>query len=139
MSKMISSFGLLNELIPALPENIISGITEGYNYFFNPQGHYGPIILKDDALKVFNICNGKNNLTEIKNMLYCEKINPKKTENIIANLAIYELIKLNPEFSEKLKKSRIQNKKKKMFVWLQLTNSCNLKCVYCYSPRKTNS
>lgn len=132
MSKIISSFGLLNELTPALPENIISGITEGYNYFFNPQGHYGPVILKDDALKVFNLCNGKNNLTEIKNTLYCEKINPQKIEEIITNLAIYELINLSPEINEKIKRLRIQNRKKKMFVWLQLTDSCNLKCNYCY-------
>lgn len=132
MSKIISSLGLLNELTPALPENIISGITEGYNYFFNPQGHYGPVILKDDALKVFNLCNGSNNLFEIKNRLYCEKINSQKIEEIITNLAIYELINLSTEIDEKIKRLRIQNRKKKMFVWLQLTDSCNLKCNYCY-------
>jgi len=125
-----------NKIVPEVPGGLIEGKVEGYNYFLNPRGHHGVLVFLGDAIDVFQNCKRNLSLQEIKNIIPWAPKNPQRLEQILTALGKLEIIDLGKDFSERLKTERQQNKKKQMMVWLQLTDTCNLDCGYCYIKKQ---
>ncbi len=124
------------DLVPTIPTGLIEGKVEGYDYFFNPRGHKGVLVLFGEGLEVFNSCRARLSLTEMKQVLPWAHDNPQRVDQILDALGKSELISLGKEYSEKLMVERQRATKRVMTVWLQFTDACNLRCEYCCISKK---
>jgi uncharacterized protein len=123
--------------IPKIPKDLIEGQIEGYSYFLNPRGHHGVLVFFWDTLDVFRSCKKGLSFQEMKSIIPWAQTNPQRLEEIIATLGRLEMLNLGKTFSERLRIERQQSKKKRMMVWLQLTDACNLSCGYCYIKKQS--
>ena len=122
--------------IPKVTKDLIEGEVVSCRYFLNPRGHQGVLVFFGDALDVFQSCKKDLSLREIRSAVPWAQTNPQRLEQIIVTLGRLEMINLGGAFSERLRMERQQNKKKRMMVWLQLTDACNLCCGYCYIRKR---
>jgi uncharacterized protein len=118
------------------PSGLIEGAVEGYRYFFNPNGHQGPLVFFGDALDVFERCLKGSDVPNLKALLPWANENPDRLEKILIALGKLEMVNLGEEFSHELAAERLRKKKRQMMVWFQLTDTCNLRCPYCYIHKK---
>jgi uncharacterized protein len=118
------------------PNGLIEGIVEGYRYFFNPNGHQGPLVFFGDALDVFERCLKGSDVPNLKAVLPWANENPERLEKILVALGKLEVVNLGEEFSRELAAEQLRKKTRKMSVWFQLTDVCNLRCPYCYIHKK---
>jgi uncharacterized protein len=118
------------------PNGLIDGVVEGYRYFFNPNGHQGPLVFFGDALDVFERCLKGSDIPNLKAVLPWANENPERLEKILVALGKLEVVNLGEEFSRELAAEQLRKKTRKMSVWFQLTDVCNLRCPYCYIHKK---
>jgi len=122
--------------MPVVPTGLISGEVSGYNYFFNPLGHKGVVVLFGDALDVFNLCLKGYSFGDMLGFLPWASNNNERFWKIVNGLGNMELIGLGEDFDRVLRLKRRESAKKTMTVWLQLTDACNLRCEYCCISKK---
>jgi uncharacterized protein len=118
------------------PSGLIEGMVEGYRYFFNPNGHQGPLVFFGDALDVFERCLKGSDISNLKAVLPWANENSDRLEKILTALGKLEMVNLGEEFSRELSTERLHKKKRQMMIWFQLTDACNLRCPYCYIHKK---
>src|SRR3989344_416780 len=88
--------------------------------------------INEDALKLLELCESGFSIKEI-----IEKINFSENESEL--LLYFNSLKENNigiflNKHEQIKKIDIGDSKNKIdFMWLEVTNKCNLKCVHCYN------
>lgn len=126
-----------NNFIPEVPKDLIDGQIEGYSYFLNPRGHHGVLVFFGGTLDVFQSCKKGLSFQEMKSIIPWARTNPQRLEQIVAALGRLEMLDFGKTFSERLQIERKQGKKKRMMVWLQLTDACNLCCGYCYIQKRS--
>jgi uncharacterized protein len=98
----------------------------------NPILYSGVVILNKEAEIVYNsIING---VTKDKLLIKLKKFDSKITIKEL-NKILKEFIVLNLVYINKPKKQISKNKI--LDIWFQLTNDCNLRCSYCYVPKKS--
>ena len=124
------------KIIPKVAKGLIEGRVEDYHYFLNPRGHYGVLVFFGDAIDVFMGCKKNLSFQDMKDSMPWARKNPQRLEQILIAIGKMEMIDLGENFPECLKRKRQQNKKKRMMVWLQLTDACNLDCGYCYIQKR---
>jgi uncharacterized protein len=117
------------------PSDLIEGAVEGYRFFFNPNGHQGPLILFGDALDVFERCRKGSNISELEAVFPWASSRRERLEQIIIALEELELVHIGNAPSSELSRKHY-NRKQQMTAWFQLTDVCNLRCAYCYIHKK---
>lgn len=125
-----------DNFVPKVPVDLIESEVDGYSYFLNPRGHHGVLVFFGDALDVFHSCEKNLSFQEMRNAIPWARTNPQQLKQIIVALGQLEMLNIGEAFSERLRIERQQNKKKRMMVWLQLTDTCNLSCDYCYIQKQ---
>ena len=121
------------------PDGLIEGVVEGHRYFFNPRSYQGPLVFFGDALDVFKHCLKGSDVFSLKAILPWADKNPERLEKILVALGKLEMIDLGEKFSHELSIDRLLKKQRRMMVWMQLTDVCNLRCPYCYIHKKPTS
>jgi len=127
---------IADNYIPTAPKDLIRGQVEGYNYFLNPRGHHGVLVFLGDARDVFKSCQEGMSFKEMRSAIPWARENPQRLERIVTALGRLEMLHLGKDFSGQLRSERQRGRKKRMMVWLQLTDACNLQCGYCYIQKK---
>lgn len=98
-----------------------------YTYYYNPMGYGGVTVIDSDTGKSIALCDGKLTVQDISRSTH----KPLSTTlQEIQDLTEQEVVEISPEFTKQLHQS--QKKKKMLSCWLHITNSCNLRCPYCY-------
>lgn len=116
---------------PTIPRDIIKSQVNGYTYVFNPFGHSGVIVLAGPALAIFSACEESASLADISQLVKKLGLSGKTMSKILEYLAMVEAIEIKPD-NGTTKILEKQKKVKRFTIWLQITNNCNLNCVYCY-------
>ena len=103
-------------------------LKEGYYAALNLMQDGGVVVLNEEAIKILNYCSKKRTTKEISNKFsYLDKGNILE---VIAELENAKLIA--PRILENQKPEKLDM----LVVWMHTTNSCNLRCKYCYIHHK---
>jgi len=102
-----------------------------YTIIFNPLSETGVSVLNKEAFHFFSLIDGYRTLNDILNI--AKKTDSKLDFNDIKRISHELLISEIIYFNKPVSKNNIfLKKKKKVGVWLHITNQCNLRCTYCY-------
>lgn len=97
------------------------------------------IKLNEDAVRVLELCNGINTVSDIIDMLATEYSDDPQTKdmtlNFLKQLKETDVVKF---LSEKTREPKNINPETNLFsplqyVYIECTNACNLKCLHCYN------
>lgn len=112
------------------PKFVLNQFTDSIGscvYYYNPMGYGGVTVVDSDSRNSVTLCDGKHTVQEISTLTH-RSLSIVLQE--IQDLAEQEVVQISPEFTTQLHQS--QKKKKMLSCWLHITNSCNLRCPYCY-------
>jgi len=127
---------LVDDLVIRVPGGLIEGDVDGHPYVFNPRGYHGVVPLPQDAYEIFVRCSNGMRISDIKKVLPWAREDPWKLVDVLTSLATNGVLDVGEEFSEYLAAQRARRDKRRMSVWLQMTDTCNLRCNYCYISQK---
>jgi uncharacterized protein len=127
---------IVDDLIVRVPDGLIQGDIDGHPYLFNPRGHYGVVPLSQEAYAVYTSCSKGVSISDMRRLFPWAKEATWQLIDLLTSLATYGILDLGKEFSEYLIAQRTKTKKREMSVWLQITDSCNLRCSYCFIAQK---
>lgn len=130
-----------HNIIPCIRENVTVGQVRANGEisklaYLTDTGTY--IRLNNDALKLLELCNGTNTITDIINELKREYEDPQVREvvwDFVTHLEEEQIVK----FTRKRAKEPIKiNAEAKLVsplqhVYIEVTNACNLRCLHCYN------
>lgn len=131
-----------NNFIPSIKDDVtvsrvqINGEINKLAYLTDT-GTY--IRLNDDALKVLELCDGTNTITDIINELKREyEEDPQVRDVVLHFVTQLEEEKIIRFMRKRTKEPRRINPEVKLVsplqhVYIEVTNACNLKCLHCYN------
>lgn len=127
---------LADEFVVRVTDGLIQGEVDGHPYVFSPRGYCGVLPLWQQAYDVVIHCSRGNSVSSIKRSLPWARTSPGKLIDIMISLAKCGILNLGKEFSQHLAAQRALQTRRSMTVWLQMTDSCNLRCSYCYVSKR---
>ena len=92
----------------------------------NPKSGFGPIVIMGIALKLFLLC--QQNKFIVRNLLPLLNISKEEMRMMLLKFCSAGIFKVDG--IDLLSEKKI--KPKRTAIWLHITNSCNLRCSYCY-------
>lgn len=117
--------------VPKIPEGIIRDSLGNYEYWFNPRGESGVVVLQGIAARVLSCCDNRSTIGQIRSLTIWSHEEKAVIPEIFWNLAKLQMVNIDP-ISEFFALERNKSRKKNFTVWIQLTDQCNLRCTYCY-------
>jgi uncharacterized protein len=128
---------LVDDIKVQASDSLICGRAYGSPYVFDPRGHGGAIVLTEDANQVLSLSTDGPKVSEIKRSLQWSRKTPGRLMDILAALASHGLVRFDKEFADKSVIRKNLQTQRRMVVWLQMTDTCNLSCSYCYIHQKS--
>jgi len=118
-----------------LPSNIVIK-RKGVKYLFLNIIKPGWIVTNSNGALALKLCNGKRTIGEISSIL--SKVAKRDTKDEINNF-FQEIIFKTKFFSTSDKESETFHPYNLNCVHLNVTNKCNLRCIYCYAEERSES
>lgn len=126
---------------PTIPDPLIEGLCDNNSYFYNPIGHRGVVVLVNEALKLMRSLQAGLPIDRIMRESDIYKNDNERFFRCLYALADSELLYLSDDFTMQLNERRCGRrlKPKTFYVWLQMTDNCNLECSYCFVNKKVSA
>lgn len=118
-----------------LPENVAIK-RKGENFLFINTKVPDWIVTNPNGALALNLCNGKRSIGEINKIV--SKVAKRDTKDEINNFFLEILSKTN-FFSTSKDESITLHPYNLSCVHLNITNRCNLQCIYCYAEERSES
>jgi uncharacterized protein len=112
---------------------------EGYIAVYSQLARHGLSLLDKPSSFIFNLINNKRTVQDLTNEAQKKDKNVtiSNIHSILVTLAKIDYISYaGVEGSEK--PTDLTSSPKRLSAWLQLTNQCNLRCVYCFISKTPN-
>jgi uncharacterized protein len=124
-----------------IPDPLAEGLVDGVPYFYNPLGHRGVVVLRGDSLRLMRLLQSGMKLDAGAEECEFHREDATRFFKVLYALADCELVQLSDGFSKLLEEQhRLRRQKVETFyVWLQLTDRCNLACGYCFVDKRSGS
>jgi len=100
-------------------------------FVYNPLSEKGLAVLNKEAAFVFSLINDQRAISDIVNLVQKEdgSATLKDIQSLVGSFIDSEIVYIN---SPKSKSFLFDRKPTHFGVWMHITNSCNLRCTYCY-------
>lgn len=126
-----------NKNIPHQYKEIYIDKVGEHSFVYSPVSEKGLSVLNKEASFLFSLTDGKRSVSDILRLVQIEDktatlkdIKPIFDSFISSEIAYFD--------KPKSKSSLINSSPTHLGVWMHITNSCNLRCTYCYVYKTSN-
>lgn len=125
--------------IPIEYPHLYKDVIKEYLLIYKARDDHKFLLLNKNAKKVFLLCSGKNTIQEIYSKLKKDICSENEILQIISSLNKERVLRITNKLGKIIEPIRKKPFAYSFSIWLHATNSCNLRCPYCYIDKNKGS